>query len=101
MGTALSRSTTERCIDESTDEEEADDEVLPRGYGKKTEEPDVLQILKNAGASAVSEINKAPNSASAEIDNMFTQLGTATTKQKKTEEELAVAKEELSQVIPN
>jgi len=96
--TALSRSTTERCIDESTDEEEADDEVLPRGYGKKTEEPDVLQILKNAGASAVSEINKALNSASAEIDNMFTQLGTATTKQKKTEEELAVAKEELSQV---
>merc|ERR1719398_668920 len=65
---------------------------------KKTEEPDVLQILKNAGASAVSEINKALNSASAEIDNMFTQLGTATTKQKKTEEELAVAKEELSQV---
>lgn len=96
--TALSRSTTERCIDESTDEEEADDEVLPRGYGKKPEEPDVLQILKNAGASAVSEINKALNSASAEIDNMFSQLGTATTKQKKTEEELAAAKEELSQV---
>jgi len=98
--TALSRSTTERYIDESTDEEEADDEVLPRqrGYGKKTEEPDVLQILKNAGASAVSEINKALNSASAEIDNMFTQLGTATTKQKKTEEELAAAKEELSKV---
>merc|ERR1712037_676350 len=54
--------------------------------------------LKNAGASAVSEINKALNSASAEIDNMFTQLGTATTKQKKTEEELAAAKEELSKV---
>jgi len=96
----VSRSTTERYIDESTDEEEADDEVLPRQreYGKKTEEPDVLQILKNAGASAVSEINKALNSASAEIDNMFTQLGTATTKQKKTEEELAAAKEELSKV---
>merc|ERR1712032_1425595 len=87
--TALSRSTTERYIDESTDEEEADDEVLPRqrGYGEKTQEPDVLQILKNAGASPVSEIN-----------NMFTQLGTATTKQKKTEEELSAAKEELSKV---
>jgi DNA repair ATPase RecN len=96
--TALSRSTTERYIDESTDEEEADDEVLPRGYGEKTEEPDVLQILASRSACAVSEINKALNSASAEIDNMFTQLGTATTKQKKTEEELAAAKEELSQV---
>jgi len=89
---------SERCIDESTDEEEADDEVLPRRRRTNPEEPDVLQILKNAGASAVSEINKALNSASAEIDNMFTQLGTATTKQKKTEEELAAAKEELSQV---
>merc|ERR1712032_853771 len=97
--TAL-RSTTEDCInDETTDEEEVDeDPIFPRRHRPNTEEPDVLQILKNAGASAVSEITTALNSASTEIDKMFTQLGTATTKQKKTEEELAAAKEELAQV---
>jgi DNA repair exonuclease SbcCD ATPase subunit len=38
------------------------------------------------------------NAASSEIGNMLTELGTATSKQKKTEEELAAAKAELSQI---
>jgi len=51
-------STTERCIDESTDEEEADDEVPPIRHRTNPEEPDAVQIfMKNTGASAVSESN--------------------------------------------
>jgi len=56
---------------------------------------DVLQIIKNAGVSAISEINQAMDSAQTEMNKLLNQLGNTSTKQKETEEELAAVKAEL------
>lgn len=56
---------------------------------------DILQVLKQAGTSAVAELNSAMGIAAKEIDVLFCQLGTASTKQKKTEKQLVAAKAAL------
>ena len=85
--------------DESTeDEEENDAPPIPTRNRENSTQPDVIQVIRNAGISAISGINQALNSASSEIDKMLSELGTASTKQKKAEQELAVVKAELAKV---
>merc|ERR1739845_66696 len=92
--------TAAHVADESTDDDSpvTENPVRPPRQVVQvvsTTEPDILKILKDAGASAITEINSALGSASAEIDKMFSQLGAASTKQKQTEQQLAQAKVDL------
>jgi len=92
--------TAAHVADESTDDDSPVTENPVRPLRQvvqvvSTTEPDILKILKDAGASAITEINSALGSASAEIDKMFSQLGAASTKQKQTEQQLAQAKVDL------
>jgi len=96
----------EYCNDDESTEDEEEYETVdvpptpPRGIiANPTQpgstQPDVLQIIKNAGASAISEINQALNSAQTEMNNLLNQLGSANNAQKETEEELEAVKAEL------
>lgn len=99
--TAIEDTVSPFTDDESTEDEDEDEAVPsppPRCRVVNSTEPDILQVLKDAGVSAISEINSALSSASSEIDKMFMQLGTASAKQKKTEAQLAEAKAELAEV---
>merc|ERR1739845_123763 len=94
--------TAAHVADESTDDDSpvTENPVRPPRQVVQvmgTTETDILKILKDAGASAITEINSALGSASAEIDKMFSQLGAASTKQKQTEQQLAQAKVDLVQ----
>lgn len=95
----------EHCNDdESTDEEDFEEAVAlpplrplppPRTTANPTE-PDVFQVMKNAGESAVLGINQAFNSAQTEINRVLNQLDTTNAQQKRTEAELTSVKAELA-----
>jgi len=92
----------EHCNDdESTDEEDyvevnnVPPTPPPRATANPTE-PDVFQIMKNAGETAILGINEALNSAQTEINRMVNQLDTTNAQQKQTEAELASVKTELA-----
>jgi len=59
----------------------------------------VVQLCRKKGICVTSKINQALNSLLAEINNMRKELGTATRKEKKTEEELAVIDTDLKHVL--
>merc|ERR1712159_935791 len=91
----------EHCNDDESTDEEDYVEVNnvptppPRTTANPTE-PDVFQIMKNAGESAISGINDALNSSQTEINRMVNQLDTTNAQQKQTEAELASVKTELA-----
>lgn len=92
----------EHCNDdESTDEEDyvevnnVPPTPPPRTAANPTE-PDVFQIMKNAGETAILGINEALNSAQTEINRMVNQLDTTNAQQKQTEADLASVKTELA-----
>jgi len=120
MGSSTRTSIEETVYDDESTEDEAvalppllDDEEYekidappapPRGITAKPTEPetksettDVLQIIQSAGASAISEINQALNSAQSEMNKLLNQLGSANTAQKETVKELEAVKAELAE----
>jgi len=101
--------------DDSTDDEddkEEDGYVLPavpptapcrfrapdENATEETGTPDIFQIMKDAGAAAVTEINSALASAATEINSMVDQLAGANKKQKQTKAELESVIAELAEV---
>lgn len=95
--------------DDSTEEEEEDYVAVPRRVrapgenpteaapAENTEATDILAVMKNAGVTAVAEINSALTSATTEINKVLDQLAGATTKQQQTKKELDSVKKELAE----